>query len=140
VAKIDPNVRSVLDGVPRPVRNRLFELRDLILETAQATDGVGEITETLKWGEPAYLPAKPRVGTTIRINALKGSASEYGLFVHCQTNLIDTYRSLFSNELRFSGDRAIIFDARDDLPAGPLRHCIALALTYHLDRRGGRRR
>ena len=38
-------------------------------------------------------------------------------------------------ELRFSGNRAILLDAKDKLPEAELRHCVALALTYHSNRR-----
>ena len=40
-------------------------------------------------------------------------------------------------EMSFDGNRAIVLDASAPLPAAPLRHCIALALTYHRDKRAG---
>ena len=69
----DPNVKAVFDSYLAKMRAALLTLRETILSTAAETDGVGKLTETLKWGEPAYLPVKPGIGTTIRINALKGS-------------------------------------------------------------------
>ena len=112
-----------------PARNRLLELRSLIFETAADTDGVGTLEETLKWNEPAYLnPA----GTTIRINAHKGSNREIGLYVHCQTDLAERYRQLYGDQLRVDGNRAILIDIEQPLPRDALRHCIAMALTYRL--------
>ena len=35
-------------------------LRQLIFETAAATEVVGELEETLKWGEPSYLTPKTK--------------------------------------------------------------------------------
>ena len=38
-------------------------------------------------------------------------------------------------ELRYGGNRSILLDASDKLPEAALRHCVALALTYHLRKR-----
>jgi hypothetical protein len=57
-----------------------------------------------------------------------------GLF-HCQTGLVDTFRELDPAKLRFGGNRCIPLDAKDELPRAALRHCVALALTYHLNKR-----
>ncbi|MGP1351916.1 MAG: DUF1801 domain-containing protein [Parasphingopyxis sp.] len=114
---------------PSPVRDRLLELRNLVFETAAATDGVGPLEETLKWNEPAYLnPA----GTTIRLNAHKGSDSEIGLYVHCQTDLAERFRQLYDDQLRIDGNRAILFRVDEPLPRDAIRHCIAMALTYRV--------
>lgn len=53
---------------PSDVRRRMMALRELIFTTAAATDGVGELEEVLKWGEPDYLTSKSRSGSTIRID------------------------------------------------------------------------
>jgi hypothetical protein len=45
--------------------------------------------------------------------------------------LADTFKTLYSNALAFEGKRAIVFGECDDLPVGPLKHCISLALTNH---------
>lgn len=111
------------------LRSQLLALRALIFEAAAETDDVGPIEETLKWNEPAYLnPA----GTTIRINAHKGSDEEYAFYVHCQTDLVDRYRQLYGDTLRFEGSRAVIFKRDEELPADAVKHCIAMALTYRL--------
>ena len=128
----DPNVKAVFDDYPAKLRSPLMGLREMILKTAVETDGVGKLVETLKWGEPAYLPAKPGIGTTIRINALKGSADRYAMFVNCQTTLVATFRELYTDIFEFEGKRALILNVGKRLPAKALQHCIALALTYHL--------
>ena len=61
-----------------------------------------------------------------------GDARErYALYVHCQTTLVSTFRELYRDALTFGGNRSILMDADAPLPKEPLRHCIALALTYH---------
>lgn len=117
---------------PGTMRECLLALRSLILDVAAETEGVGQLEETLKWNEPAYLTPKTKSGTTIRINAHKGSDSEYALYVHCQTDLVDRYRQLYADELRFEGNRAVIFSRDEELPLDAVKHCIAMALTYHL--------
>jgi hypothetical protein len=47
---------------------------------------------------------------------------------------VDTFRELYP-KLSYSGNRAILLDARAKLPEAELRHCVALALTYHLRKR-----
>lgn len=110
------------------IRDRLLALRSLILETAADTDGVGPIEETLKWNEPAYIA---KTGTTIRISTHKKSNANYALYVHCQTDLLDRYRALYSDQLHFDGNRAILFTDDEALPTEALRHCITMALLYH---------
>lgn len=131
----NPSVAAAFAAFPDALRPRLLALRDLILETARATRGVGAIAETLKWGEPAYLPKAPRVGTTLRINALKGSRDRYAIYFNCRTSLVESFRELYPDRFSFLGNRAIVFAIGDRLPRQALRHCIALALTYHLDSR-----
>jgi hypothetical protein len=129
---VDRDVDRVLTGYAKPMQAKLRALRKLILDTAAATDSVGEIEETLKWGQPSYL-TKSKSGTTIRID--RYGASGYALFVNCQTNLIDTFREHYPRQFKFEGKRAIVFDLNDDPPQAALRHCIALALTYHQRKR-----
>ncbi len=127
----DPLVKAAFDGFDPAVRTDALWLRELIFDTAASTDGVGEITETLKWGQPAYLPVRPRTGTTVRIGAAGGSG-QLGMFVHCQTSLIESYRRHYGSELTLDGNRAVVLTAGQRVPAEVLRHCVAMALTYHL--------
>jgi hypothetical protein len=128
-----PEVQAVLDGLPAPQRRRLVALRTLILETATAAD-VGPLTETLKWGEPAYLPKAPRTGTTVRINAVKGRDDQVALYFHCQTTLVEDFRARHPG-LSYEGNRAVILPVDGPLPDAELRDCIAQALTYHRRKR-----
>ena len=134
----DPAVEAVFAAYARSVRDPLQRLRALIFETARQTEGVGDLVETLKWGQPAYHPARPRVGTTLRIDAVKGRRDRYALFIHCQTSLADTFRSLYGDTLDIEGDRAIVFSTTAEVPRAAVKHCVSLALTYHAMARGRR--
>jgi Domain of unknown function (DU1801) len=127
-------VEAAFDACPKPVRTKLRALRQLILDTANATKGVGRVEEALKWGQPSYLTTETGSGSTIRIDRVKSADNQVAVFFHCQTNLVDTFRELYP-ELIYSGNRAILLDADEKLPEAELRHCLALALTYHLRKR-----
>ena len=131
---MDPAVAAVLDAYPAPLRARLTRLRALIAETAAATDGVGPLEETLKWGEVSYLTSASGSGTTVRIGRDKRSGQP-AIFVNCQTDLLSRYRSLYPKGFSYDGDRGVIVGEAADEAA--LRRMIALALTYHARKRGG---
>ena len=57
------------------------------------------------------------------------------MYFHCRTNLVDTFRTVLADELRFEGNRAVLFDAQAALPREAARFCIAAALTYHRRKR-----
>jgi hypothetical protein len=130
----DPAVDAVFNAYPKPIKARLLALRRLIFATAKTTRGVGVLQETLKWGQPSYLTTETKSGSTIRIDQVKSAANQYAVYFHCQTDLVETFRELYP-ELSYSGNRSILLNAQDDLPEPPLRHCVALALTYHLNKR-----
>jgi hypothetical protein len=127
----DKGVAAVFAGYPPALRRKLQRLRSLILETARASDGVGVLQETLKWGQPSYLPAETGSGTTVRIGQVKNEPGRYAMYFHCQTNLVETFRAIYPNELTYQGNRSILFDLDKTIDEAALKHCIALALTYH---------
>ena len=127
----DPRVAEAFGSFPSAIRPKLLALRQLVFETAEATEGVGPITETLKWGEPAYPTEAIGSGTTIRIGWKAAAPTRYAMYFHCRTRLVDRFRDLFPNELSFEGNRAIIFEHSDTVSREPLSVCIAMALTYH---------
>jgi hypothetical protein len=70
---------------------------------------------------------------------VKSAANQYAVYFHCQTDLVETFRELYPTELSYGGNRCIVLDAAQKLPEPELRHCVALALTYHLNKRKGGR-
>jgi len=131
-------VEDVFKAYPEKLRRKLLALRHLIFHTACEIECVGPLEETLKWGQPSYLTTRSKSGTTIRIDQIKSDTGLYGMFVHCQTSLISTYRELYPGILSFDGKRCVRFNEDDDPPEDVLRNCIALALTYHLNNRRDR--
>ncbi len=114
------------------VTAHLDRLAELIVQTAASLPEVGEVQDTVKWGQRSFLPVKPRTGTTIRIAACDDD--HVALYVHCQTTLIETFKTLFP-EFCYEGNRAMIFAVDQPLPEQELTVCISAALTYHLQKR-----
>ncbi len=112
-------------------------IRKLIFTKARQCEGVGEIIETLKWNQPAYLPLKTGTGTTIRLDEIKATG-DLGIYFHCQTNLVENFRNLYDGILQFEKNRAIILQPGKSLPLVALEHCIAMALTYHIAKKTGK--
>jgi hypothetical protein len=129
------DVNQVFEAFPASHRGHLLQLRAWILDVASELDATGGVEETLKWGEPSYLPLRPRVGTTVRLGVF--DRDTVALYVHCQTTLIETFRRRFSNERSYSKNRAVLFDIAKPLPEPEIRACVRMALYYHLDKRQG---
>jgi hypothetical protein len=131
---MNPDVAAVLDAYPAPLRDRLLALRALIQATAAATEGVGPLEETLKWGEVSYLTSASGSGTTVRIGRDKRSGRP-AIFVNCKTDLLSRYRALYPDAFTYDGERGVVVgDAPDE---AALKHVVALALTYHARKKSG---
>ncbi|WP_298315782.1 DUF1801 domain-containing protein [uncultured Aquimarina sp.] len=126
--KTNPKVESVYQNYTDPVRKKIMNLRNLIIEIAETTEGITSIEETLKWGEPSFLTKK---GSTIRIDWKKGKPNQYAMYFQCTSKLVTTFRVLYKDTFRFEGNRAIIFPIDSRIPKKELKNCITAALTYH---------
>ncbi len=132
-------VAAVFDAYPKKVKPKLMFLRQLIFDVAAKTNGVGDLEETLKWGQPSYLTTETKSGSLVRIDQIKSQEGKYAMYFHCQTTLLDTFKEMYRGVFEFGGNRSIIFNAKDKVPVKELRHCISMALTYHLNKRQGNR-
>jgi len=121
-------VNEIFENYPKPIKPKLLTLRQLVLDTANETEGIDQLEETLKWGEPSYLAKK---GSTIRINWKKKTPDQYAMYFKCTSKLVPTFKAIYGDKFKFEGNRAIVFDLKDKIPKKELKHCISLALTYH---------
>jgi hypothetical protein len=127
-------VKAKFDSYPPAVRRKLLALRALVFRVARAHPEIGELEETLKWGEPAWV-TRNGAGSTVRIDWKAKQPNQYAMYFHCKTNLVELFRTLFPNDFRFQGNRALVFDMAGRVPMDALAVCIAASLTYHLQRR-----
>ncbi len=130
----DKDVAAVFESYPPKYRNQLLELRDLIFKAANEIAEIDEIIETLKWGEPSYLPKKKKVGTTIRIHWLKSKPDQIGIYFNCQTNMITKIKRRYGSMFRYEGKRGLIFLDNEVIPLEEVESCITMALTYYLSK------
>lgn len=126
--KTDPRLEEVFKNYPSFVRPQLEYLRTLIRKTAEETENVTQLEETLKWNEPSFIT---KIGSTFRIDWKEKQPDQYAMYFHCSSRLIDTFRLVFNDEFNFEGKRAIIFRIDQEIPETELKQCIRTALTYH---------
>ena len=132
---IPADVAAALAAFPSDVRQQLEQIRCLIFAIAAETPGVGPLTETLKWDEPAYLTQETKSGTTIRLGWTPAEDRPSAVLFNCQTTLVATFREQFPDTFGFQKNRALLLDPTEPLPVDELSACLALALTYHQRRK-----
>ncbi len=124
----NPEVAAVYKSLAPVKRKKLLALRGLIFDVAGDATEIGAVEESLKWGEPSYTAVK---GSAVRIAWRSKTPDSYALYFNCQTSLVETFRELYSEQLRFEGKRAIVFLDDDVVPVEAVKHCVLLALDYH---------
>ena len=124
----NPNVELVFNSYPDSVRNKILFLRNLVFEVANDLDGITQLEETLKWGEPSYIT---KIGSTLRMDWKPKSPNQYAMYFQCSSRLVETFKMVFKNTFVFEGKRAILFKLDDEIPTEELKYCIRAAITYH---------
>ncbi|MEG3659332.1 DUF1801 domain-containing protein [Arenibacter palladensis] len=123
-----PKVDAVFANYPEYVRDKMQSLRELVIETAEETEGVHKLEETLKWGEPSFVT---KDGSTLRMDWKEQTPDQYAMYFHCTSRLVDTFRLVFNHKFQYEGKRAIVFQLNQKIPKAELKECIKAALTYH---------
>jgi Domain of unknown function (DU1801) len=124
----DKAVQAKFESFPPQTRVKLLRLRELAFETAERLK-TGPLTESLKWGQPAF-STPDKSGSTFRLDEIKNGGGKYALYFLCQTTLIGTFRELYADRFSFEGSRAIIFAPDGRYDEADIAHCMALAMTY----------
>lgn len=123
-----PEVASVFDSYPDEVRDKLLNLRRLIIEAANEVETIKSLEESLKWGEPSYLVIN---GSTLRIDWKKSKPEQYAIYFKCTSKLVSTFKVVYKDRFNFEGTRAITFQMSETIPEVELKKCIKAGLTYH---------
>ncbi|MBU1311435.1 MAG: DUF1801 domain-containing protein [Gammaproteobacteria bacterium] len=121
-----PELEAKFATYPVDAREQLQRIRKLVFAVA-AEEGLGEVEETLKWGEPSFLV---KGGSTIRMDWKPKEPDVIKVYFHCQTSLIETFKEIYRHEFEYEGKRAIVMPLRA-AETGPLKHCLQMALQYH---------
>ncbi|UCS95928.1 DUF1801 domain-containing protein [Echinicola marina] len=104
------------------------DLRELVIKTAKEIEGIDELEETLRWGEPSYICKK---GSTLRMDWKAKSPDQYAMYFKCTSRLVETFKLVFEDKFQFEGKRAIVFQIDQKIPEKELKACIRAALSYH---------
>lgn len=124
----NPKVEEIFAHYPDFVRDKMQQLRQLVITTAEETEEVSTMEETLKWGEPSFVT---RHGSTLRIDWKEKMPNQYAMYFQCTSRLVDTFRLVFSDTFQYEGKRAVIFPLDQKIPKEEVKACIKAALTYH---------
>ena len=54
------------------------------------------------------------------------------MYFKCTSKLVSTFKEVYGDKFSYEKNRTIVFKLDDDVPEKELKHCISLALTYHL--------
>ena len=126
--KTNSKVTEIFDNYPDFVRDKMQYLRKLVIETAEETEGINVLEETLKWGEPSFVTKN---GSTLRMDWKEKTPDQYAMYFQCTSRLVDTFRLVFDNKFQYEGKRAIVFQLNQKIPELELKECIKASLRYH---------
>ncbi len=124
------DVKAVFDNYPIPVCEKLLVLRNIIFEVARSLPNC-PLEETLKWGEPSFIPPK-KMGCMVRMHHYSNKPFDFALYFPCKTTLVSSFGSRFPGVFQIGGDRSLEFMLSDTLPLSAIKDCVKLALTYKL--------
>lgn len=123
-----PKAKNFLDKYPKSIFEKLYAIRELVIESAEEIEEIDQLEETLKWGELSFIS---KIGSTIRMDWKEKTPNQYAIYFQCTSRLVDTFRLVFDDKLQFEGKRAIIFNLNQEVPKEIVKQCIKAALCYH---------
>ena len=133
VAFQSEDIEYIFDNYPQKVREKCMVLRQLIFDIAAENPAIGPIEESIRWGEPCYLPSQTKSGSMIRMHHYSKKPFDFALYFLCQTKLVGMFRDLYPKTFQFGGNRSLEFMVSDPLPIKEIKECIKLTLTYYLE-------
>ena len=125
-------IKSHIEKYATRARERFNFLYTLVKSASQGDSNQGKVEKSLKWGEPSF---RTKYGSPIRIDWKEKAPNVICVYFNCNTILVDTFRSVFTDELTFDGKRAIVLKLDAELPMAILESCIKAALEYKKRRR-----
>ena len=123
---MNPAIENTIDDYPEKAKVKFYEIRSLILEVAR-DNGLGDIDETLKWGQPSYLS---KSGSTIRLDWQQKTPNSISVFFNCKTILVETFKEVFGENLVYEGNRILLVPLYKKCPQEH-ETCILMSLNYH---------
>jgi hypothetical protein len=108
-----------------------FEACQSLFHRIATQADVGPLDESLKWGQPAWRPRKPRTGSTLRLHWSEKTPTELSVYVDCKTDLAARMQTLYPDLLANDGRRRIVLNLNAPLPETALSHLAEMTFCYH---------
>lgn len=134
---MDMTPSEILDHTatwPDSAQSCFAQLRGIVHDVAAQAD-VGPLDESLKWGQPAWRPKRPRTGSTLRIDWSPATPNRLLAFVDCKTDLAAQMDNRYPQQFHNDGRRALGFDLDAPLDRDAVWHLAHITLTYHRTKR-----
>ncbi len=127
---IGPDILNTIAAWPPSAQQHLLSARAIAFETAE-TASTGPLSESLKWGQPAWRPSRPRTGSTLRLNWSPDWPGQLLAYVDCKTDLASQMSTRFPQQFGNDGRRSLAFDLDVPLPQDAIAQLAHLTFTYH---------
>ena len=124
---MNSNIQETFNTYPEAARSTLLSIRAAIYEIA-AEESLGEVVESLKWGEPSY---QTKSGSALRLGWKEKSPDTISVYFNCKTILIETFKEIYQDTFTYLGSRELVFNLAEELPLVELKACVSMALRYH---------
>ncbi len=125
-----PDLLNTFALWPDVAQTQAFVIRTLCWRVAEAAD-TGPLTESLKWGQPAWRPVKPRTGSTLRLSWNAATPDGLDLFVDCKTDLAARITTRFPDAFQSDKRRRLTLRTDSPPPEDALWHLARATFTYH---------
>ncbi len=122
--------RTRIDSWPDAAQQSLLTCRQMFHDIA-AKAAIGPLEESLKWGQPAWRPKKPRTGSTLRMDWSPKYPTHLSLFVDCKTDLAARIQNLYPTFPQNDGRRHLAFPLAAPLPEQAIAHLAEMTFGYH---------
>lgn len=130
----DTAMKTVIATWSAPATAMAHACRAVFVNVAQEAN-VGPLDESLKWGQPAWRPRAPRMGSTLRMDWNEDVPGQLALFVDCKTDLAARMRDLYPDLPGNDGQRRIVIDLDAPLPEQAIAHLAEMTFGYHRAKR-----
>ena len=132
------DVKTVVRTYPSAARSRFMDIREIVFAAAADTPETGPLTETLKWGQPAYLTEVTQSGATLRVAWNQRDPDRIGIFLNCRSSLVENIRTLYPGTFEIEGTRGLKLALDKPLPKQAIDHVARLSQSYHRRKRRGK--
>ena len=125
-------VKAIWMAYPDRAQLYLRKIRLRLLQLAARLEGVGPLTECIRWHEASYRTAATKSGLMLRLGWHPTRPAQVAIYFHCRSQMMVKLQRVYDNQIETLGNRAMVFDLNKPLPMDIIDDVLAMALTYYL--------